>query len=529
MSPEEGTRTLKLHQLVSGIASGYVTKLVQLVVSLTLVPFFLREDVLGLDGYGRAFTIGALVGFLPLLTEGLAFSFIRSVSRSLDHPDDDPRPSEVLGAGLKILGSACAAAVASTLALSPIVLPLVGLDPSRDVVIALTLAGLLYWVENVFQLPRTPLMARGAITFVNGTGAAEVILRALAYLGIFTLWPATLAAYFAIQLVFTLLRGLAQLLYLVSHWPDDFRGWWRAPWASGRASIRESWPIAAQTACNVLVLKLPIVLANRLLGPEASGLVSLAVNTIRLYVIQSLFAVLQPIAVPLASRLDPRRLSPNRGELLWRLEAVYVFVSGLLVTSTVVCMPDLIRLWLGASYDTLVLPAQAMLVACGFEMAFNGRLSLLIGQGLLGSAIPGLLLAAVVSLSVAAFSLAGPASWQLAVLGVALYFPLSTSLGIDPAFRRKLVTGAGAERPHSRPLLFLIGGGAVAWVLSPHAAGEGLAAAGTRFAVNAIALLALAHFLLLPVPRVLATLRTLRHSLDRSILAEPPDAGPTPV
>ena len=51
--------------------------LVVLVASLLLVPFFLQDSVLGLDGYGRAFTIVALVGFLPMLTEGLAYSFTR--------------------------------------------------------------------------------------------------------------------------------------------------------------------------------------------------------------------------------------------------------------------------------------------------------------------------------------------------------------------------------------------------------------------------------------------------------------------
>ena len=518
---------MKLHQLLSGIVSGYVTKLIQLAVSLLLVPFLLREDVLGLDGYGRAFTMSSVVGLLPLFTEGLGFSFIRGVSRAVDRLDGRG-PGEVLGAGLKILGTACAAAVAATLALSPIVLPLVGLDRSRDVVVAFALASLLYWVENVFQLLRAPLMARGAITFVNGVGAAEVTLRALAYLGIFTLWPATLTTYFAIHLSVALLRGLAQLLYLASRWPGDLRGWRHGSWTMGRASIRQSWPITAQIGCDVLVHRLPTILANRLLGPEASGLVALAVNTIRGYVLQSLLAVLQPIAVPLASRLDPRQLSPGRRELLWHLEGIYVLVSGFLVTSALVCMPDLIRGWLGATYAALVTPAQAMLVASGIELAFNARLSLLIGQGLLGSAIPGLLFAALVSVFVSSFFIAGPGSWQLAVLGVALYFPISCSLGIDAAFRRQLATGALAARPRFKPLSFLIGVGAVAWLLAPNAAGEGLASLGLRIAANSIALLLFAHLLLLPLSRVAFTLRTLRYSLNSRILADPPDAGSKP-
>src|SRR5262249_4031013 len=291
-----------------------------------MVPFFLREDVLGLDGYGRAFTILALVSFLPLLTEGLAFSFTRSISRSLDQRDGEPRTRELFGAGLKILGSACAVGVVGMIALSPILLPLAGLDRSRDVVIALVLAGVLYWAENVFQIVRTPLLGRGAIAFVNATTAAEVLFRALAYLWIFETWPATLTTYFAIQLAFVVFRGVSQLFYLGWRWPDDLSGWWRQPWRAGRDAIGHSWPIGIQIRTQGAVHRLPIILANRMLSPEASGLAAIVVNTIRNYALQSLLTVLQPIAVPLAARLDPRRLSSERRQMLWRLESVYVIV-----------------------------------------------------------------------------------------------------------------------------------------------------------------------------------------------------------
>jgi hypothetical protein len=76
--------------------------------------------------------------------------------------------------------------------------------------------------------------------------------------------------------------------------------------------------------------------------------------------------------------------------------------------------------------------------------------------------------------------------------------------------------------------MFLIVASAIAWALAPRAAGEGLAEVGFRTALNTVALSVLAHFLLLPVPQVVATLRILRHSLDRSILAEPPESGSMP-
>src|SRR5262245_58317993 len=117
---------MKLHQLVSGIASGYVTKGIQLVVSLIMVPFFLREEVLGLDGYGRAFTISALVGFLPLFTDGLSFALIRSVSRALDQSGGGAI-AEVLGAGIKIMSASSGAVAGAMVALSAILLPLAGL------------------------------------------------------------------------------------------------------------------------------------------------------------------------------------------------------------------------------------------------------------------------------------------------------------------------------------------------------------------------------------------------------------------
>jgi O-antigen/teichoic acid export membrane protein len=515
---------LKLQQIVSGIASGYVTKLAQLVVSLMLVPFFLRDDVLGLEGFGRTNTIIAVIAFLPLLTDGLASSFMRSVSRSLDRSEDGLRTSDVLGAGFKILGSACGLAIGLLMALSPFVLSMVGLEPSRHVA-ALALAGAAFWVENICIVARTPLVGRGQISVVNATCAAEVMLRAVAYLAVFTAWPATLVGYFAIQLAFVLLRTLVLLFFLATRWPDDLRGWWRAPWAAGRASVREAWSITTQMGFDVIAHRVPIVVVNRFLGPEASGLAALAVNTIRMYVLHSLFAVLQPIAVPLAARIDPRRISPGRRELLWRLEAVFVFVSGLLVTSFVAAMSYLIPLWLGPSYTVVILPVQAMLLACVIEIAFNGRLSLLFGNGLLGAAVPGYVAAAAVSLTASTVAAVVYGSWQLAVFGVALYFPLATSLGTDRAFRRHLLTEP--ERPRSHPLAFLVLGTGVAWALSTWT-GDGLAAAVAGVAIQAVAMAVLAHFLLLPLPAAYATLRTLRNSLDRSILAEP-DAGPTRV
>jgi len=515
---------LKLRQLVTGIAAGYASKGVQLVASLLLVPFFLREEVLGLDGYGRAFTVSALIGLLPLLTGGLSFSLIRSISRALDAGEGETRPHEALGAGIKILGGACAVALVGTLLVGPWVLPGVGLEPSRDVWGALAISGLLYWLENAFGLVRAPLLARGAITFVNATGAAEVLGRSLCYFVVFSIWPATLTLFFAIQLVFVGLRGLAQLVFLWRQWPDNLRGALRAPVSAGADAVRRSWPITTQIGTMTLVHRLPVILSNALLGPEASGLAALALITVRGYVLQTLFAVVQPIAVPLASRLDPRQLTPHRRALLWKLEAVYIFVSGLLVATGVACMPELIGLWLGEGYAPVVLAAQAVLLSCSVEVAFNGRLSLLIGQGLLGRALPGILAGTGVVVAASAFAVASLGSWQLAVLAVVLYFPLTMGLGVDVAYRSTLLAREEAEHPRSRPLLFLLAAGAVAWALSAPELGRGLLPMLGRVLADAVAVALLGHLLLLSLGETLATLRTLGRSLDRSIVGE---AAPT--
>ena len=83
---------MKLKQLVAGVATGYVTKAVQFVASMALVPFLLRPEVLGVENYGRVFTLIAFMSFGTVLTAGIRLSFVRSISQAVG---DDPHADRI--------------------------------------------------------------------------------------------------------------------------------------------------------------------------------------------------------------------------------------------------------------------------------------------------------------------------------------------------------------------------------------------------------------------------------------------------
>ncbi len=509
---------MKLQQLIGGIASGYVTKAAQFIAAIALVPFLLREEVLGLDGYGRVFTILAIITAPRLLFDGLRLSFIRRISTSIDSSDDRITVGDAIGTAIKVSFFAYTPLILAIAVPSAFWLQLTGIPVTDDSSKALWIAALLAWLENVFVFFSTPLFARGSITFVNFVGAFEAIGRTLTYFVVFSWISASLTSYFLIQVLFIILRQGAVVIFLSIRWPDDLRGFSSAPVRMGGDDLRSSLSVTSYMSANQIVCRVPVVLANRFLGAAEAGLFALVIDTMRRYVIQILFSVLQPIAIPLAARLDPRVLAPARKEILFRLESLYTLGIGLVVATTITCMPALVHWWLGAAYGPIVFPAQIFLCACGFEIVFSFRQSVLIGQGLLGAATPLIVGAAVGSVAAAAASALLWNSWFAMVLVVGAYLVVANALAIGRTFDRAMEAQETAVPTAWRQLFFLSLAGISAIFVGQWVTSTSVTSAVVLGATSAALTTMIAHFSVIALPTAVATLKKLRYSLSRDIL-----------
>lgn len=513
---------MKIRDLLSGIASGYLTKAIQLVISLALVPFLLRDDVLGLEDFGRASAILAAVQLLTLCTDGMRLSFTRAVAQAVGQPGGAASPGAALGSGSKVLALTCAAlAGAIGLAAGP-VLRFLSIDASPDNVRALWLTAALFFAENSFNLLQVPLMTRGAISYVNYCLTAETLLRAGGLWLALTLRPHSLSLYFAVFLAAALARHAVFALRLLRSSPQDLRGAARARIAVALPALRYSMPLTAHWGTTILIQRAPIVIASQFLGAEASGLIAIAITTIRGYFLQILFSVLQPIELPVGSLLDPRKLSAAARATLWDLEGIYVLsVTGLIACASSVA-PELLRLWLGPGYAALALPSQIVLLGCGVELSLSLRRSIVTGQGLLGASVHRYAIAGALTLVACLVSAIWLERWEPMVASVGIFLVLANSWAIAAPFRRAFGALAG---PHwLRIPLFATAASAIALGLSALFGSDASYSGLLALPATALLVALLAQFALIPLDRALATLRRLRALGDRSLLA--PDAAP---
>lgn len=508
---------MRVRQIVTGVTSGYVTKGVQFVAALAVVPFLLRSSVLGLEGYGTAFTLLAFSNFIGLLTDGPRKSFTRSISQAIgDHPEAEGcTPGAALHAGMRILVVGCTVAALILVAFESPILALMGLAETPDAILAYGFAVALFWAENALFLVRVPLLARGALQFVNYCSTLEVIGRSAVFFLYFERFPASLASYLFITLLFVVLRNLSFLGYLVVRWPADVMHRTRAPASVVRASLVYSGPISVVSMVGTVVNRLPILLAHSFLGATESGLIALVVNTIRSYVVQILFSVLDPIAVPLASRLNVGTLSAEARRLLSDLEAVYVLAVTLVIGTAIAVMPQLVTLWLGPTYLEIVRPTQFLLLGCSCEIAFSIRFSLLTGQGHLGKAVIPVLLAGALGLCGVVLGAAWFHDWVAMVIGVAVFLIVSQLFGTSMVFERAFHGTITLRFSGWWISLFLISAQLAGGLLS--VVSDSLSLSPVLALVSAGITLGFAHVLLIPIPRAIQALHALRRSLNRNL------------
>lgn len=513
---------MRVSQLLAGIASGYGTRAVQFICTLSLVPFFLREDVFGIEGYGSIFTILAISGLLRFFVDGVRQSFARDISRGI--AAQEPDSIDRVATRIKFMGLAAAVGASAVLVFAAPILRIAGVPAAEAS--SLRIAALLFWVENSFMLFTVILVNRGEVSLVNYSVAGEVLLRTAAYFWIFSIRPASIETYFILQVVFSLVRSIAVATRAVQLYPDLPAALVRSRWTPESTSMTYSVPLSIYQITDELGYRLPILLANAFLGPVASGYVALVLNTTRRYVVQTLYSVLHPLAIPLGARIDPRRASEAFCRNLWRVEASYALTTTLILSSAIAVAPELIDAWLGASYSEATVPIQILLCTASIELTLRLRHALLVGQGLLSRSLPTIIVVSAICFSAIAFSAVSSKPWQILIVLASIFYVSTNVLGISEAFWRNLGRHASPPATRLRVILTVLGAQAAAAALSQFRPLDSIWDSALVLALNAAAVFVAFRIAVLSPADFLRVIAGARGSLDQDLLDGSGTSGP---
>jgi O-antigen/teichoic acid export membrane protein len=426
---------MNVKQIVTGVLSGYVTKAVSLLASILVVPFLLDPDVLGVEDYGRAFSILGVVSVVGLFCAGIHMSADRSIARAVGHSgvDGEPSVSEVLGSTTKVLWLVNLLFAVPLVIFEEKVLSAVGipLDPAYRWAVAAAVA--ISVSENAFYVFRAPLLARGEIAYVNLIGLLEVTGRTAMTFVLFSTVPATVAGLLGLQAFFTLARQIAFLFRLKQ---SDFSSIATVPISSAMESIRYAGPVSLAEGSVILVRNVPVMVASRFLGPTEAGYVAIVANTLQGYFLHIFYAVVQPIALPIASRFTLSDGDSSRRRWFLDMESAYTLGVTIVFAQLIYWTPAVIPLWLGKEFSIIVLPTQIMLAGSAIQTGAIIRRSALIGQGVIADAVPAIVGSALFSTVMVVVGVAVLQSWLAAIIFSAAYLIASSCLGVDRIFVR---------------------------------------------------------------------------------------------
>lgn len=426
---------MKIKEVVTGVVSGYASKAVQLLASIVVVPFLLDPTVLGIEDYGRAFSILAAVSVIGVACAGIHLSADRAIAQAVGRaPVDGGRSvAELLGSATKVLWLVNLAFAVPFVLFRDGVLSAIGIPPDSRYSWAVAAAVAISLAENGLYLLRAPLIARGDIAYVNLIGMLEITARTAATFVLFSAVPATVVALLGLQVFFTILRQLAFLLRLKR---SDLAGFARAPISSAMDAIRYAGPVSLAEGSVIVIRNVPVIVASRFLGPTEAGYVALVANTLQGYFLQIFYSVVQPIAVPIATRFSFSDLKSPRSKLFMDMESAYTLGVTIVFSQLIYWTPAVIPLWLGHEFDAIVLPTQIMLAGSGVQTGAIIRRSVLIGQGFIYDAVPAIVGSALVASILVGIGVAVLQSWLAAIVFSSAYLIASSSLGIDRVFGR---------------------------------------------------------------------------------------------
>jgi O-antigen/teichoic acid export membrane protein len=245
--------------------------------------------------------------------------------------------------------------------------------------------------------------------------------------------PGSVFDLLAIQALFTLLRQLAFVFRLEA---SDRAGFWRAELASAAETIRYAGPVTLAEGSIIAIRNAPVMLASRFLGAAEAGYVAVVANTLQGYFNQIFYSVVQPIALPIASRFTLSDAHSPRRRGFMDLESIYALGVAIVFGQLIYWTPAVIPLWLGESFEAIVLATQIMLAGSGMQTIAILRRSVLIGQGVLTEAVPAIVASALASILLMALGVVFFQSWLAAVLFSAVYLFAASGFGVDRIFVR---------------------------------------------------------------------------------------------
>ena len=426
---------MNIKQIISGVVSGYLTKLIQLVASVAIVPFLLVPEVLGVEDYGRAFSILGATAVIGIAVAGIHLAADRAIAQAVGRAaaDGGRLVAEMLGSGTKVLALVNLVFAVPLIVLEQEIFAALGIPTDGRYRGAVAAAAAISFGENALYLLRAPLIARGDIAFVNLVGMLEITARTATLFVLFSRQQGSVVELLGIQAFFTLCRQVAYVFRLE---PSDRAGFWRAPISSAATAVRYAGSVTLAEGSVIAVRNLPVMVASRFLGATEAGYVAIVANTLQGYFLQIFYSVVQPIALPIASRFTlPDARSPRlRGFM--DVEATYALGVAIVFGQLIYWTPTVIPLWLGEEFVEIVLATQIMLAGSGVQTISILRRSVLIGQGVIGDAVPVLVASALASILLVVVGVVYFDSWLSAVVFSALYLLAASSLAVDRVFVR---------------------------------------------------------------------------------------------
>jgi len=339
----------RLGRFVSGLGLGYLHTLVVLAVGLWLTPFLLRQ--LGTHDYGLWLLASQVLVYLALMDLGVVALVPRevafavgergSVGRGFSPADPDP----------------VAAVVRRT----------IGLVVWQTPAVALAAAAAVWLLPSEWELMRRPfaIVAAGFVLAFPLRVFTALLqgLQDLAYLGVVQLvaWTAgtatTIALAFAGAGLYALAGGwvVSQLLPALVAWrrvavafPGVLpRRIARLSWSEARCSLgRGSWISVAQIA-QVLLSGTDLVVAGRLLGPEA--IVPYACTGKLLSMLANQPQLFMQMALPALSELRGSAARARLFEVSRSMTQVMLLASGAIVALVLVVNGPFVSWWVGGS------------------------------------------------------------------------------------------------------------------------------------------------------------------------------------
>lgn len=361
--------------VLKGVASGYVAIAVQTLVSVLLIPFLISERGLGLSGFGSLSALLATAALFSMLLDG----WRSSCSHQLGRIKESRLPLLFLSFFL-ISGCLSGGLAAIAWELRDALLAMSGQSQVIAVSSAFTLVLVLFALEQTGWCAEVILHRKQKTWLVNLTQATEVVLRAIAIVFVFINYEASILAYLQVQVlvyalrVFVLLLGVGLFL--------DWRIHDRERLINDiRDTFRYGFGLSLKGISNFIFFRGTLLFVNRIWGAETAGIFSIVLVTIRTYVIQALFAVLQPMIIPLTAGVNLASLEEAKKDQVLKFIRLFQGGAGLAVLSAAISTPVWLPLWLGEGMVPYLQWVVLGLLVFGVEVIAGIPTYLVVSQG----------------------------------------------------------------------------------------------------------------------------------------------------